>query len=581
MKTRILLALLVTGAFALPVSADRQSESDFQTRLVNLKAADARQASILVQKTVMRRGRTGYEQSTNSVVLTGPPTEVQTAERLLAELDASASRESGTRSAIIRVPSAPGDFLDLVHAMVSPGTSLSFDAAAEILVIRGKASDITEVERLVKVVSEDRVPNATRTAKPLTLSFFFIQGLMGPENQPRSKPQSHRRMHQPDPRDEAVRAKLEKPVTLNANRESLETVLKQLCAAVDLDMVVKWRELEAVGISSDENIELALRAPVPLRQALALVLEQVCEGDDSMTFIVREGLLRIGSRRESYSDTYVEAYDVQELTQVVPRFATAPEPVAPLAGGGGMMRGGEGGMGGGMAEANNGMANPFMGGGDDSPSPSYVAPTMWQVGDEDSADYLMDLIRQTITPEEWVEVGGTHFSIQFANGMLIVKQTPENHREIAELLELLTERQRAMRASVSRIEPPAMLDPVMSALQEHGFRNATLLAPLKVAVGRNGRFDLEGMAAQIDRMLKVHVEGRARQADTGAVELTLQASIGPKVELPGTHRGPEPMFRVNSTVTAPLGDYIVLATSPGATDYGQAIALVVRVDQAD
>jgi hypothetical protein len=51
--------------------------------------------------------------------------------------------------------------------------------------------------------------------------------------------------------------------------------------------------------------------------------------------------------------------------------------------------------------------------------------------------------------------------------------------------------------------------------------------------------------------------------------------------LPGTHRGPEPMFRVNSTVTAPLGDYIVLATSPGATDYGQAIALVVRVDQAD
>jgi hypothetical protein len=31
-----------------------------------------------------------------------------------------------------------------------------------ILVIRGKASDITEVERLVKVVSEDRDPNATR-----------------------------------------------------------------------------------------------------------------------------------------------------------------------------------------------------------------------------------------------------------------------------------------------------------------------------------------------------------------------------------------------------------------------------------
>jgi hypothetical protein len=203
-----------------------------------------------------------------------------------------------------------------------------------ILVIRGKASDITEVERLVKVVSEkDRVPTRRATAKPLTLSFFFIQGLMGPENQPRSKPQSHRRMHQPDPRDEAVRAKLEKPVTLNANRESLETVLKQLCAAVDLDMVVKWRELEAVGISSDENIELALRAPETSDSSQGSagtpVLEQLSDGDLDIKAGVRNGLLRVGPREGSLQRyLYTERLRRSRVRgHVVPRSRSRPRTV--------------------------------------------------------------------------------------------------------------------------------------------------------------------------------------------------------------------------------------------------------------
>jgi type II secretory pathway component GspD/PulD (secretin) len=165
MKTRILLGLLVIGGWVLPVTADDRSNAEFNTRLVNLQAADARQAAKLIQQTVMNRGRAGYEQATNSVVITGPANEVETAERLLGELDKSALRETGVRSSVIRMGHAPGDFLDLVHALISPGTSLSFDSSSGILVIRGKASDITEVERLVKVVSE-KDPSPTRRAKP-------------------------------------------------------------------------------------------------------------------------------------------------------------------------------------------------------------------------------------------------------------------------------------------------------------------------------------------------------------------------------------------------------------------------------
>jgi type II secretory pathway component GspD/PulD (secretin) len=72
MKTRILLGLLVIGGWVLPVTADDRSNAEFNTRLVNLQAADARQAAKLIQQTVMNRGRAGYEQATNSVVITGP-----------------------------------------------------------------------------------------------------------------------------------------------------------------------------------------------------------------------------------------------------------------------------------------------------------------------------------------------------------------------------------------------------------------------------------------------------------------------------------------------------------------------------
>jgi hypothetical protein len=405
---------------------------------------------------------------------------------------------------------------------------------------------------------------------------------MGPENQPRSKPQSHRRMHQPDPRDEAVRAKLEKPVTLTALRGPLEDILEQLANVVDVDMVVDWKGLETIGIERDYEVGLTMRQAIPVREALGLLFEQLSDGDLDIKAGVRNGLLRVGPRHGFEKDLYTEVYDVHEFAGTFPAFAisddrgysTRSKP------NGGAFGGNHENTQPGNESSESQMENPFADRDDGQPSTHQSVVYLWETGAPDVADDLIDVIHNTVTPEDWAVNGGIS-SLQLLNGMLIVNHHLEGHREIAELLELLTERQRAMRASVSRIEPPAMLDPVMTALHEHGFRNATLLAPLKVAVGRNGRFDLEGMAAQIDRMLKVHVEGRARQADTGAVELTLQASIGPKVELPGTHRGPEPMFRVNSTVTAPLGDYIVLATSPGATDYGQAIALVVRVDQAD
>lgn len=206
---------------------------------------------------------------------------------------------------------------------------------------------------------------------------------------------------------------------------------------------------------------------------------------------------------------------------------------------------------------------------------------MWDERDEEPAERLMEIIRITVTPDDWLENGGDVASMHHADGMLVVKHNARGHQAIVELLDLLRKRHLATRRAVSRIEVPAALAPVVDALAEQGFGNAALLAPLKVTVGRSGIFELEGSAAQFDRMLGVRVEGEARSAGEGAVELRVRATIGPKVALPGTLGGPEPMFRLTSTVTAPLGDYIVLATSPGATDYGQAVALVVRVDPAD
>ena len=49
----------------------------------------------------------------------------------------------------------------------------------------------------------------------------------------------------------------------------------------------------------------------------------------------------------------------------------------------------------------------------------------------------------------------------------------------------------------------------------------------------------------------------------------------------GSRNQPFAHFEIDTTLSIPLGKYVVLAAAPSTTDRGGAVALVVRVTKAD
>src|SRR4051794_10161330 len=69
-------------------------------------------------------------------------------------------------------------------------------------------------------------------------------------------------------------------------------------------------------------------------------------------------------------------------------------------------------------------------------TPLFCAPTT-QPSASDLAGSLVSLIQDTVATDTWRDNGGTIGNIRQLNGILIVTQTSENHRLIADLLQQL------------------------------------------------------------------------------------------------------------------------------------------------
>jgi len=619
----------IAAAFAFTVAAQAQEKGQggidpvvFEQKVIRLTHVDAMDTAAMLQG-FLSFGKVAADEHTNAIVLSAPRDEIAMAERVIAELDSPASEKTAESSTIIRLgESAPPDILDLVRTLVSRSTRAALDRQTGTLVLRGPAADIQEVRKLVENLPQ---PGARAKATPLTVTFYFILGLVGPEKLPDVAAPADASPIAADPRDKAALETLEKTVTLTVDNEPFDEVLKKLISPVGIDYVVNWDSLEALGMDREFPISVALRNPLPLRLALELVLEQAGEGHDPI-WQLQEGILRIATREYLNQMVRVEVFAVDDLVRSLPRFSLDPA-AAP--------------------RTEEGAPRPG-----DAPATAQIAPGAWDGPPQDPAERLMELIRATITPDDWSDNGGSIATLQFSDGMLVVKHHARGLRAVAELLDLLRARQVAFRTAVGQIEAPAALAPVLDSLTEFGFRQSVVLAPLRVAVGRDGKFELESSASPLDRLFGLEVGGKVhqikgpnaeqsqgrlensrfdvvraradldrrkaehdrlqqlvrqglapqqeldearRQLDVaaaqfkaaesavggGVVDIELDARMYAKALLPAGRTRTEPLFRLNSTVTAPLGDYVVLATSPGATEYGQAIALVVRVDAAD
>lgn len=243
--------------------------------------------------------------------------------------------------------------------------------------------------------------------------------------------------------DTALAARL-KATRLDADYDGVDfnKVLDDLRKRFDLNILVNWTALDAVGIARNKRTEIHLKQ-VTLDTMLNNVLAIIGGDDTELGFCPMNGIIVISTKEDLARRTIKRVYDVSDLLgsqYELRRFANTPILRLQLAGGettGGAAvasipppqpKGGTGGGG----SAGGGL---FGGGGGVSraPEPAAQAATFVDV------DRIVELIETTVDPESWREAGGNIGSVRPFGGSLIVVQTASAHQEIDELLTLLRE----------------------------------------------------------------------------------------------------------------------------------------------
>ncbi|MCH8252858.1 MAG: hypothetical protein IID36_10440, partial [Planctomycetes bacterium] len=85
-----------------------------------------------------------------------------------------------------------------------------------------------------------------------------------------------------------------------------------------------------------------------------------------------------------------------------------------------------------------------------------------------------------------------------------------------------------------------------------------------------------------DERLDFNVEGHTQfSAEANSIQLQLEARMTGRPIGRQDRNQPFAHFEIDTTLSVPLGKYVVLAAAPSTTDRGGAVALVVRVTKAD
>ena len=205
------------------------------------------------------------------------------------------------------------------------------------------------------------------------------------------------------------------------------------------------------------------------------------------------------------------------------------------------------------------------------------------------SESLMPLL-EAVVPDPF----GTHYALDAANHILVVNGPAESVAAIRKLVQTVDRPAESLhmhfaflRAKIgtSTAEPagvPKDLVPAAKALQQSGFSNVTLLAPVGVHARDGAHFQSEStmqVLAGEDRTgeLKFALGGTPHLAADGTtVQLDLHASVSGRYADPPK----EPQstwFELKTSIAAMLDSYVILAAAPSSTTDGDAIVLAVRI----
>lgn len=265
------------------------------------------------------------------------------------------------------------------------------------------------------------------------------------------------------PADILVNKQLEESINLTMLTQdtTLDEAINILRNSVDpaLTIIVLWPDLsQNAFVERDTPVNMSGEGltSITLRTALSRILQAVSSAAMAeLGFVIEDGVITVATRESLPASFKNEVYDVADLLNPPANYDEDYQGNQGGMGGGqggmggGMMGGGMGGgmmggMGGGMMGGmGGGMGGGMMGGmggGMGGMGGGMMGGSMGGVGNWRAmyrAYQLIWVIQQTIAPESWFEEGGEGRIMQFGENKLLIWQTPEIHKQIREILEML------------------------------------------------------------------------------------------------------------------------------------------------
>jgi hypothetical protein len=235
---------------------------------------------------------------------------------------------------------------------------------------------------------------------------------------------------------QSLEDKLDKRMEVNFQGVPLWAALDRIADQTDIQFYIAKKKLEEASVSEDTPVTQRFKH-VRVETLLRLMLKEL-----ELTYVDRDDLIVVTTPEDAESELLTRVYDCRDLLAMpapdVPRgpATTVPSPAAsdPNASATPSSLGGIGVAGSGEApQAGRGNSGGMLGrGGSLSGGVQRRPPTEL----EKRTDEIIELTISTIQPDSWDDVGGPG-AIDAYNGLFVVSQTAEVHKQVEHLFDML------------------------------------------------------------------------------------------------------------------------------------------------
>lgn len=204
--------------------------------------------------------------------------------------------------------------------------------------------------------------------------------------------------------DLRINQRLASPISYQVSETPVRDALERWSAAAEVPLAIDWGALELQGVDADRPVVVELES-VPAELVLLVLMDSMSEELDFIAEAHDWGV-HLRSRPDANKDVMTRVYDVRDLLVEVPDFTDAPRLSLTDA----LSNNGGGGQGVFDVEEHSDEDRPLT--------------------RRERGELLIQLVRDTIEPDLWIDNGGEYSKIRYRDGKMIVRAPLYVHMQI-------------------------------------------------------------------------------------------------------------------------------------------------------